>query len=150
MVYVRVFLTLSSSNNATSRYTKDSALVSDLDCVEDVFFHNRVFLCVGIVWANAFYGILAEQVGMQVGIEKQLTLTLPRRMSSIVKLLIFAMSVVCGRPPEITVQSVPQPLLPVARLVTISNHLKYLQIRQGVQNSGKRPIAGPKFRTGGF
>ena len=59
------------------------------------------------------------------------------------------MSVVCGRHPT-TVRSVPQALLPVTRLVTIYNHLKHLQIGEDVQNSGKCPLAGPQFRTGGF
>ena len=47
------------------------------------------------------------------------------------------------------VQSVPYALLPVMRLIAISNHLKRLQITD-VQNSGKRSVAGPKFKTDGF
>lgn len=48
---------------------------------------------------------------------------------------------------KIIVQSVQYALLPV---VTISNHLKYLQIREDMQNSGKRPIPESKFRIGVF
>ena len=66
------------------------------------------------------------------------------------KFVMSAMSLGRSRPPKAAVQFAPLALLQVTGMAAISNYLRYLNLKEEVQNAGKCPIAGPIFRTRAF